>query len=132
MSSIDLHQNSIRIYSEDVDYMGIVYHANYVRYLERARTELLREKNLLLSDLKDKDILFAIKNMAIKYIFPARLDDLLIVTTEIKEVKYCAFTFAQTIKNQNDQLVCEATIQAVCVDGNLKPKRLPEIMKQVK
>lgn len=128
MNFLSMHQHSIRVYAEDVDYMGIVYHANYLCYLERARTELLRHSNWMLSDLIKMDVLFAIKELVIKYIYPAKLDDLLTVTTQIKELKACSFVFEQTAINQNGTVVCEAKIQVVCVNGKLKPKRLPDLM----
>lgn len=129
MNPEPIHHYNVRVYSEDVDYMGIVYHANYLRYFERARTELLRQKNLLLSDLMQLDILFAINEINIRYIKPAQLDDLLMITTEIIERKACSFTFKQNMLNQQGNLLCEANIKAVCVDGQLKPKRLPDIVK---
>jgi acyl-CoA thioester hydrolase len=125
-----LHQHSVRIYAEDVDFMGIVYHANYLRYLERARTELLRHNNWILSDLIKLDIQFAINELAIKYIHPAKLDDLLTVTTQIKEMRKCSFVFEQTMTNQHETLICDAKIQVVCVDGNLKPQRLPNLARK--
>jgi acyl-CoA thioester hydrolase len=117
---------------EDVDGMEIVYHANYLRYLERSRTELLRTYNLLLSELSQSDILFAITDLSIKYKSPARLDDLLTITTEIKELRACTFTFEQCITNQNDKLICDATVKAVCVNKDLKPQRVPGILKELK
>lgn len=122
---IKVHEYAVRVYVEDVDCMGIVYHPNYLCYLERARTELLRDNNWILSDLINKDILFAIKELTIKYIFPARLDDLLNVVTQITEASVCSFVFDQTITNQHGTLICEAKILVVCVNGNLKPQRLP-------
>lgn len=129
MNYTTMHQHSVRVYAEDVDFMGIVYHANYLCFLERARTELLRQNNWMLSDLIKLDILFAINELQIKYIFPAKLDDLLIVTTQIKELKACSFVFEQQMTNQNKQLICEAKIQVVCVNGKLKPQRLPNLTR---
>ncbi|HHT9753549.1 TPA: thioesterase family protein, partial [Legionella pneumophila] len=67
MNLISNHQHNIRVYAEDVDYMGIVYHANYLCYLERARTELLRQNNLILSEFEKSSILFAIHELTINY-----------------------------------------------------------------
>lgn len=125
MEQGSLYQHNVRIYAEDVDFMGIVYHANYLRYLERSRTELLRQNNLLLSDLIKDNVLFAIKELNIKYLFPARMDDLLTITTEIKEMGACHICFAQQIVNQHGQLISDATVQVVCVNSGLKPIRLP-------
>ncbi|HHD4630343.1 TPA: tol-pal system-associated acyl-CoA thioesterase [Legionella pneumophila] len=129
MNLISNHQHNIRVYAEDVDHMGIVYHANYLCYLERARTELLRQNNLILSEFEKSDILFAIHELTINYVFPARLDDQLTIKTEIKEFRACSFLFNQEISNQHKQLICRASVQVVCVGSNLKPKRLPNIMR---
>lgn len=122
---INTHEHTVRVYVEDVDCMGIVYHPNYLCYLERARTELLRNNNWLLSDLLEMDILFAIKELTVKYIFPARLDDLLTIVTRITELKVCSFVFEQIVTNQHGKLICEAKILVVCTNGKLKPQRLP-------
>lgn len=128
--NITKHHNIIRVYAEDVDFMGIVYHSNYLCYLERSRTEVLRKYNLLLSVLSNSDVLFAINELSIKYRSPARLDDLLTVTTEITEVKACSFIFEQMIVNQQEHLVCDAQVKVVCVNKNLKPQKLPSIIKK--
>lgn len=124
-----MYQHQIRVYAEDVDYMGIVYHSNYIKYFERARTELLRHHNLILSELSDLDILFAIHEISVLYKLPAKLDDFLTITTEIKEVKSCRFVFKQCMHNQLEQLVCEANIHVVCVNKNLRPKRVPDFLQ---
>ncbi|MBL7478828.1 YbgC/FadM family acyl-CoA thioesterase [Legionella bononiensis] len=121
------HQSSVRVYAEDVDYMGIVYHANYLRYFERARTEMLRSKGLLLSKLMNENVLFAISELNIKHLFPAKLDNLLTISTRIGEQNKCSFVFNQMMHNENNNLICEANIKVVCVDGHLKPRRLPEL-----
>lgn len=126
--NITTHKNQIRIYAEDVDFMGIVYHANYLRYLERSRTELLRAYNLPLSELYKVDVLFAISELAIKYRAPARMDDLLTVETSRIKLKSCSLTFAQRIVNERNELICEAEVKVVCVNKNLKPQRLPDII----
>jgi acyl-CoA thioester hydrolase len=127
--NIKTHKNTIRVYAEDVDFMGIVYHANYLCYLERSRTEVLRAYNLLLSDLSKTDVLFAISELSINYRAPARLDDLLTVTTAINELKSCSFIFDQKIVNQHEQTICEALVKVVCVNKDLKPRRLPDIIR---
>lgn len=127
MKLTQTHQFSVRVYAEDVDYMGIVYHANYLRYFERARTEMLRQSNLLLSELESADILFAISEIAIKYIVPAKLDNLLTISSRISEQNKCSFVFNQSMYNEQNNLICEANIKVVCVDSCLKPKRLPNV-----
>lgn len=125
MDNADLHQFKLRVYVEDVDYMGIVHHPNYLCYFERARTEMMRQNNLILSDLIQSDILFAITKLNISYLAPARLDDELTVTTQMKKLGACRFLFEQEIKNQLEKIISKAQIKVVCVDSNLKPKRFP-------
>lgn len=132
MNTFKTHTNTIRVYAEDVDYMGIVFHSNYLCYLERSRTEVLRAHGLSLSELGEEDILFAISELSIKYRAPAKLDDLLTVTTEIKGVSYCKITFAQKIINQQGTLLCDATIKVVCVSEDLKPQRVPSKIKELR
>jgi acyl-CoA thioester hydrolase len=130
MSVATMEQYTVRVYAEDVDFMGIVYHANYLCYLERARTELLRKSNWMLSDLIKQDILFAIKELVINYKHPAKLDDLLTVTTQIREFRSCSFLFEQTMINQHGKLICTAEIKVVCVNGDLKPQRLSKLNRE--
>lgn len=129
MNTKKIHQHNVRVYAEDVDFMSIVYHANYLRYFERARTEMLREGNLILSDLMNLDILFAINEITIKYLLPAKLDDLLTISTHINEVSACSFVFKQIMHNEQNKVISEAEIRVVCVNGNLRPKRLPDVFK---
>ena len=130
MKNKSIYQHKIRVYTEDVDYMGIVYHANYLCFFERARTEMLREKELLLSDLKKLNVLFAINELAIQYRYPAKLVDLLNINTEIKDLTRCSFVFDQQMHNQDEQLISEARIKVVCVNSELKPKRIPLILSE--
>lgn len=125
MSEETTYQYCVRVYAEDVDYMGIVYHANHLCYFERARTEMLRRNNLILSDLEKIDTLFAISEINIRYLAPARLDDLLAISTKMQKLGACSFLFEQEMKNQQEKIVCTAQIKVVCVNKNLKPKRFP-------
>ena len=118
-----------RVYVEDTDLMGIVYHANYLNMFERARTELLRDNGLSLTTMAEYGTNFSIYEAHIRYVSPARLDDVLSIKTTGERKKSCSLLFHQVMYNQLDQLLSEATIQVVCVDEHLKPKRLPkEIM----
>lgn len=124
--TIKSHHVTYRIYTEDTDLMGIVYHANYLRFLERARTEMLREKGFSLTTMSVYDTYFAIHEIQIRYLYPARLDDIITITSFCERKKHCSLLFQQNMSNQFNQTVCKATIQVVCVDKKLKPKRLPE------
>lgn len=121
-------QHTFRVYMEDVDAMGIVYHANYLCFYERARTELLRKKELMLSDLMAKNVLFAINELVVHYRYPAKLDDVLTISTEMNEIKNCSFVFEQQIHNQEQRLISDARIKVVCVNSDLKPQKVPDIL----
>ena len=113
-----------RVYVEDTDLMGIVYHANYLCFFERARTEFLRKMGISLTAMASYDTYFAIHDLHIQYLYPARLDDVLTITTVCERKKRCGLLFKQEMHHQAQVKLCEATVQVVCVDKNLKPKRL--------
>lgn len=123
MNPESFYEYKVRIYAEDVDFMGIVYHANYLRYCERSRTEILRQNNLLLGELIKQDTMFAISKLTMHYLAPARLDDMLTIRTTMHESGVCSFVFEHEIKNQHEKALCNAQIKVVCVNENLKPKK---------
>lgn len=126
MTIKDAFYFNIRVYAEDTDMMGIVYHSNYLRFFERARTEMIRNFGLSLSTLALYDCYFAITEAALKYRYPAYLDDLLKIETKISSKKSCSLLFDQTIHNQDNKLLCGAQIKVACIDRKKKPRRLPE------
>lgn len=125
MENAELFYFKVRVYAEDVDYMGIVYHANYLRFYERARTEALRAQEIVLSELQEKDTLFAIRELNIKYFSPAKMDNLLIITTKMHKVGIFRFICEQKMYNSTDKLLSEAKVEVVSVNSHLKPKRFP-------
>ncbi|MBA3535143.1 MAG: YbgC/FadM family acyl-CoA thioesterase [Tatlockia sp.] len=120
------HNFDIRVYAENTDMMGIVYHSNFLNFFERARTEMIRETGLSLSARAAYDCHFAIASADLHYFYPARVDDLLKVATRIVSKKACSVLFDQSIHNQDNILLCEAQIKVVCIDNKMKPRRLPE------
>jgi tol-pal system-associated acyl-CoA thioesterase len=114
----------IRIYIEDTDAAGIVYYVNYLKFMERARTEYLRDigfGHYLLTE----DYLFVVRKVDIRYKQPARMDDLLKVSAQIIKVGKASLQFKQTLE-RNDEILCEATVDIACVDKiQLKPCALP-------
>ncbi|HHF7344044.1 TPA: YbgC/FadM family acyl-CoA thioesterase [Legionella feeleii] len=120
------HQFDIRVYAEDTDLMGIVYHANYLCFFERARTEMIRKSGLSLTTLAKYDCHFAINEVQLHYLNPARLDDLLTIISKIDSKTACSALFKQLMYNQHKKLLCEAMVKVVCVNGHLKPRRLPD------
>lgn len=119
-------ERTFRVYSEDVDHMGIVYHANHLKFYERARAELLRSSGKILPELKQQGIQFAIYEINIKYLKPALLDDLLSIITEYKKKQATGLLFNQQMVNQFGKLLSEVVVHVVCVNDQLKPMRLPK------
>ena len=122
----------VRVYYEDTDSAGLVYHSNYLKYLERVRTEWLRDLGYSQEDLKhNHSTIFVVKNMTIRFHQPARMDDLLNVNARIVEFGGASLVFHQTIYNEQTLPVCDAEVNVVCLDaGTLKPRRLPEPIRK--
>ena len=122
----------VRIYYEDTDAGGVVYYANYLKYIERARTELLRSKGFEQDDLiKKLDILFAVKKLSIEYRLPGRFNDLLEVRSSIKKCGKASLTFEQNIvrvvENGEAEEICRAEVLVACLKAsNFKPGPIPK------
>lgn len=113
---------TIRVYYEDTDAGGIVYYVNYLKYLERARTEWLRQLGWMQSQLP---LLFVVRKLETEYIRPAGLDDLLEVDALLQARQGARLVFLQQIK-RNGELLCQAQVEIVCVDSKtLRPCRIP-------
>jgi acyl-CoA thioester hydrolase len=123
-----------RVYWEDTDGGGIVYYANYLRFLERARTEWLRSLGHSQHELaRDPGIVFAVSNLTVDYRRPARLDDELTITCEPQAERATSMRFGQQIYRRDGSaeqtLLVEANVRVVCVDAHtLRPKRLPDFL----
>lgn len=125
----------VRVYWEDTDGGGIVYYANYLKFMERARTELLRSFGVNQSALAaEQGLMFAIVGTEIEYLRSARLDDLLVVTCSVIEHSKASFAFRQEIYRESveGELLTRGTTRAACLDSKTyKPRRLPEELAQV-
>lgn len=117
----------IRVYYEDTDAGGVVYHARYLHFFERARTECLRELGFFQQKLLDEhNIAFVVKAMQIDYRIAVKLDDLLSVETKIVEVKGATILFSQQIKI-DDKVVCTTDVKVASVNLNrMKPIAIPK------
>ncbi len=119
----------IRIYFEDTDATGVVYHANYLRYFERARSEWLRARGQTHQKmLKDFGAVFTLSEMNVKYLKPARLGEVLEATVEVAETSRITLTFAQTLRRPEapSEVLTRATARVVCVDAvSFKPRAWP-------
>ena len=119
-----VHRYRVKIYYEDTDAGGVVYYANYLKYMERARTELLAERGLDIARYHAEGRLFAVVNVEVKYKKPAVLGDLVDVTTVVKEVTNVTVTLIHRILRGDDLLV-EAGVRLACIGKDGKPRRLP-------
>ena len=120
----------VRVYYEDTDAGGVVYHARYLHFFERARTEYLRTLNFSQQSLlQEQQVAFVVKTMSIDYCIPAKLDDYLIVETEITAVKGATILFEQRLVRET-VVLSKATIKVASVDlGKMKPVAIPEELK---
>jgi len=119
------HKISFRVYYEDTDVGGIVYHPNYLKFAERARTEWLRELGFEQSHLMEKEgIAFIVSQLTIIFHAPAKLDDLLTIETSCKDVRKVALTMEQKIKCDH-KLLATLSVTIVCINEKGKPAPLP-------
>ena len=120
----------VRVYYEDTDAGGVVYHANYLRFLERARTERLRAAGFELDDLqRNHGILFAVRSVRMDFLKPARLNDVLRVTAEPEEIRFASLYFRQAVRRGRDEVLCTASVRVVCIaEGAFRPTAIPALL----
>ena len=120
-----------RVCYEDTDAGGVVYYANYLRYMERGRNEFLRDLGTSVRQFQDQGILFLVVEVGLRYLSPAVLDDDLVVETWIEKVGRSSILFCQRVlrEGEKDSLV-EGTVRVACVDRTKKPRRLPDEIRQ--
>ena len=118
------HVFPVRIYYEDTDFSGNVYHAAYLKFFERGRTEFLREAGIHHSELAEKGIAFAVRSMSIDFIAPAHIDDMLSVRTEPIEASGARLKLRQTILRE-DIVLTKAELTVVSIKTSGGPARLP-------
>ena len=130
----------VRVYYEDTDSGGVVYYANYLKYMERARTEWLRNLGIEQDVLaKGAGIIFAVRSLAIEYLRPARFNEQLYAGAEVRARRAASLEFAQRVVRADSrpaaeavqeggaEELCTARVQIVCVDAaGLRPRRIPE------
>lgn len=119
------HILPVRVYYEDTDFSGLVYHASYLRFMERGRSDMIRLLGVHHSALADQParLVFVVRRMEIDFFRPARIDDVLEIITEPAGTTAAAVTFAQTVMRSGERLV-SARVQIVLVDENGRPRRL--------
>ena len=120
------HTFTVKVYYEDTDAGGVVYYANYLRFMERARTEYLSELGVNVAELHSAGQLLVVTHIDIDYRRPARLGETLEVTTELEEAKTVRVTLRQRISRQGTELI-DAHLTFACVDRDGKPQRVPAV-----
>ncbi len=124
-----IHKSSFRVYYEDTDAGGIMYHSNYINFCERGRSDLLRDLGVPASEVTEKlRVGFVVRHLEADYLAVARLDDLLSVETSLKIIKNSSFVMNQSIKCQNNAIF-SMNVTVVCVDESGKPVRIPEMLR---
>jgi tol-pal system-associated acyl-CoA thioesterase len=133
----------LRVYIEDTDAGGIVYYVNYLKYIERARTEFMRSLSFDKADIFSTELMFVVHSLSSEYKKPARLDDELIVTTRIVKTGKAYMVMAQEVykivagansdsQGEVGELLCRAEVKLACVkQQSIKPHRIPEVMLAV-
>lgn len=117
----------ITIYYEDTDAGGVVYHSNYLKFFERARTEFLRTFGVSQRTLLDQQLGFVVKHVDIDFIQGAKLDEHLTVVTTVSEVRRASMTFCQELVNPEDKTLCKAMIKVACINTDkMKPQAIPQ------
>ena len=121
----------VRVYFENTDAGGVVYHAEYLRFLERARTEWLRHlgfEHVVLA--RDHGALLVVTSLAIEYLKPARLDDNLAVSVHLESLGKVRCTFVQEVRREDEVLV-KARVNVACLsEGGLKPVEIPDALRK--
>ncbi len=121
------HRFPVRVYYEDTDFSGNVYHAAYLHFFERGRTEFLRAEGIHHSELIGEGIAFAVRAMEIQFERAAHIDDELVVDTAVLEISGARLTLDQSIE-RGDELVARAKVVVVAIKTDGKATRLPQAL----
>lgn len=117
----------ITVYFEDTDAGGMVYHANYLRYFERCRSEWLIQMGMSHSSLREQNISFVVRHVDMDFLRGAYLEDHLLVRASIAIAKKASLTFCQEIVNPDGDILCKAMIKVACIDSKkMKPRAFPQ------
>jgi acyl-CoA thioester hydrolase len=122
------HRFQVRVYYEDTDMGGIVYHANYLKYIERARSDWVRELALDQRAMREAGTVFAVRRLVAEYLSPAHFDDLLDVETAVISARPARMTLRQRVLRAGEALF-EAEVELVAIGASGRPARLPEVLR---
>lgn len=124
------HRFPIRVYYEDTDLAGIVYYANYLKFIERARSEWVRELGIDQVQMKAEGLVFAVRRVEADYLAPARFDDELVVETTMAQGSGVRLVVAQNVK-RGDDLLFSAIVTIICMNAAGAVARLPAIIRRL-
>jgi tol-pal system-associated acyl-CoA thioesterase len=118
----------LRVYIEDTDAGGIVYYVNYLKFMERARTEFMRHCGFGKNFIFNEDLMFVVRDVAVRYLRPAQLDDELEATARIVGLQGAAMQLQQSVR-RGGEVLAQGQVTIACVDKHsLKPRRIPKTM----
>lgn len=124
----------VRVYYEDTDLGGVVYYANYLRFMERARTEWLRAAGFEQDELiRELDVIFAVRKIEVEYLLPARFNDQLRVSVKVIDVRQASITLAQEITKQNENgVLCKGIVKIASLKAStFKPCAIPPLLNKI-
>ena len=120
-----IHSIPVRVYYEDTDLAGVVYYANYLRFIERGRSDALRDLGIDQTAMKrDRELVFVVRSLNIDYLAPARFDDMLEVRTRVTRLKGASAEMGQEVWRGGERLI-RAAVTIACMDTSGRPQRLP-------
>ncbi|MGR3494859.1 tol-pal system-associated acyl-CoA thioesterase [Citreimonas sp.] len=122
-----VHGFDVRVYYEDTDMAGIVYHANYLKYIERARSDWVREQGLDQNAMRAAGVVFVVRRIECDYLAPARYDDALVVRTQVESMSRVRLVMVQQVV-RGDAVLFRARVTAACATLAGRPTRLPEAL----
>ena len=126
---IAAHRQTIRVYVEDTDAAGLVYYANYLKFAERARTDMLRDLGISHAEMMKRDgLVLVVRRCEIDYLKPARLDDLLTVETTVAKLGAASADLRQSVLRDGDVLA-ELKVLVVCIGQDGRPARIPDYVR---
>lgn len=127
---MNVHKYPLRVYYEDTDLAGIVYYANYMKFIERARTEWVRDMGVDQTQIRrDEGIVFAVRRVEADYIQPAKFDDQLCVQTVLREMRGAQLSLGQDVL-RGDQTLFSAIVTLVALRDDGRPARLPSLLRE--
>ena len=122
------HEATFRVYYEDTDMAGVVYYANYLKFIERARSDALREAGVDQRAMREAGLVFVVTRLEADYVSPARYDDVITVTTETAEVKGASAALSQVVR-RGEETLFRSLVRFACMTTGGRPVRMPATTK---